>query len=135
MMYVDLGTMEVCTAGFLTRTKHPGLVVKNLSDHPLTDDDLARLGAARLDESATGDIASGRAFKTGGVYYREYRPFTAEELAAPAKAALAETDAGMTRTEEDIIDTLERLGIMAKTELPQSTQDRHADKKAKRAAL
>jgi hypothetical protein len=135
--YVDLdNNMAVCTALFLTGRKHPGLIVKNLKAHPLTDDDLARLGAARLEEPAskTGP-ATGFAVEVNGVYYRDYRAHTAEELAAQRKAALAETDADMPRVVEDLIGTLIGLGVMAETDLPQVTQERLVDKRNKRAAL
>jgi hypothetical protein len=133
--FVDLDTMEICTRTFLTKVKCPGLIIKRI-DVPLSDGDLVRLNAARLDESApVGYRGTGRAVLIDGTCYREYVDQTPAEAAKQRLADLAATDSGMTRTEEDIIDTLDRLGIMPKTELPQSTQDRHADKKSKRAAL
>lgn len=135
MQYVDLSTMEVCTRSFLTQVKRPGLIVKNFAGYPLTAGDLTRLDAAPLDESATGDRRTGKAIKVDGVYCREYRPFTADELAQQAQAALAATDAEMPRVVEDLIDTLIGLGVMAEADLPQVTRDRLADKRNKRAAL
>ena len=133
--YADLVDLKIRNRAYLTVIKLPGLVVKNI-DVPLSDDDLGRLGAARLEEPSTaGYRRTGMAVLVDGTYYREYADQTPQEAADERKAALAATDRGMTRTEEDIIDTLDRLGIMAKNQLPQSTQDRHADKKTKRAAL
>lgn len=135
--YADLdNSLEICSAAYLTGRKHPGLIVKNLADHPLTAAELAQLGAAPLVEPAakTGP-ATGFAVKVGGVYYREYRTHTAEELASQRQGALAETDAAMPRVVEDLIGTLVELGVMAESDLPQVTQDRLTDKRSKRAAL
>ncbi len=130
-MYVDLSgtTPKICSQLTLQRNH------SRYKNAPFTVLELADIPAALLNETAVGDVPTGGAVLAGGVYYREYRPFTSQELSDRALAALAATDAGMPRSVEDLIDTLDRLGIMAKTELPQSTQDRHADKKAKRAAL
>lgn len=74
--YVDLETMEICSKTFLLR-KHS---MAKAADAPLTADDLAVMNAAVLDESATGDIATGRAVLNNGVYQREYRGNTIDEL-------------------------------------------------------
>jgi hypothetical protein len=73
--------MEVCSHGFLQR-KH--LKYKNAD---FTADELALMNAAPLDESATGDRRTGNAVLVEGVYYLEYRPFNASELAGQAAQA------------------------------------------------
>ena len=104
-------------------------------DVPLTAEDLVRLGAAELDESATGDVATGKAIEVGGVYYREYRPYTPEELAAPALAALAATDADMPRIVEDMWQALVDKGLISDSDLPQQAQDKLQARRDARAAL
>jgi hypothetical protein len=132
--YVDLDTMRATNRGFLTTSKHPGLIVKR-ADVPLSPEDLGRLGAAPLDESAAGDVATGSAVLIGGTYYREYRSYTAAELSTQSLAALAATDADMPRVVEDLINTLIGLGVIAETDLPQAAQDKLANRRSKRAAL
>lgn len=134
-MYVDLDTMNVCTTNFLTRTKHPGLIVKNLSAYPLTTEDLARLNAAMLDEAGIGDVATGKAVKNGAAYQREYRDYTAEELTQQARSELAATDQDMLRICEDLINTLIDKGVISESDLPQAAQGKLANRRAKRAAL
>lgn len=74
-MYVDLDTMEVCTHTFLQR-KH--LIYKSVD---FTASELASMNADLLDETATGDVATGNTVLNGSVYEREYRSFTTAELA------------------------------------------------------
>lgn len=74
--YVDLDTIEVCTKTFLLR-KHS---MAKAADAPLTVEDLETMNAAVLDETATGDVATGNAVLDGTVHKREYRDFTPEEV-------------------------------------------------------
>ncbi len=134
--YVDLENLNICSAVYLTGRKHPSLIVKNLKDYPLTDDDLSRLGAARLDDSApAGYRATGKAVKVGQTYYREYVDQTPEGAAAQRLSELAATDSDMPRVVEDLIATLVSLGVISETDLPAGAQAKLADRKAKRAAL
>jgi len=73
--YVDLDTMEVCSAIFLLK-KHGKAKVAGVL---LSADDLVDMNAAILDESATGDVATGKAI-LDGVYQREYRTRSTGEL-------------------------------------------------------
>lgn len=82
MQYVDLDTMEVCSKVFLLK-KHS---MAKAADAPLTADDLEAMNAAILDESATGQIATGNAVINGDVYQREYRGSTTDELIAKERA-------------------------------------------------
>jgi hypothetical protein len=79
--YVDLGTMKVCSHTFLQRTRQ---TYKSVA---FTAGELAVMNAAPLDESATGDSRTGNAVLDAGVYYREFRPFNASELAGQAAQA------------------------------------------------
>lgn len=86
--YVDLNGLSICSRGYLTGRKHPGLVVKQITV-PLTDEDLQRLGAARFEEPAVeGYARTGKAVDVGGILYREYMEQPAEEAAAQAKREL-----------------------------------------------
>lgn len=78
MNYVDLDTMQVCSRIFLLK-KHS---MAKAAGAPLTADDLLAMNAAILDESATGQIATGNAVLNGGIYQREYRGNTTDELIA-----------------------------------------------------
>jgi hypothetical protein len=53
---------------------------------PLTASVMAYIGAAEYIDNADGDRATGNAVLIDGTYYREYRSFTADELAAAAVA-------------------------------------------------
>lgn len=59
----------------------------------------------------------------------------AQREAAQKLAELAATDKGMARIGEDLIDVLISKGVILIADLPQDTQDKLADRKAKRAAL
>lgn len=48
---------------------------------------------------------------------------------------LAETDADMARVVEDLVDLLERKGIISRSELPEAAQQRIAERMALREAL
>ncbi len=135
--YVDLDNgLNICAAEYLTGRKRPGLIVKNLTDYPLTDEDLERLGAARFEEPATeGYRRTGKAVLVGQTYYREYVDQTPEEAKLQREAALAETDEKIPRGLEDLINTLVSLGVMTEANLPQATQNNLIDKRAKREAL
>lgn len=65
--------------------------------------------------------------------------FTPEELAereqAQKVAELAATDKDMARVGEDLVDVLLAKGVLDMADLPQTAQDKLADRKAKRAAL
>ena len=78
MFYVDLDTMEICSAVFLLR-KHGKAKVAGV---PLSAEDLIDMNAAILDEAATGDVATGKAVLDGDIYQREYRNKTTEEFEA-----------------------------------------------------
>lgn len=129
--YVDLDTMEICSRFFLLK-KHKKSKAAGV---PLSAEDLSDMNAAVLDGSATGDVATGKAVILSGIYQREYRPFTADDLASQAKAALAATDQDMLRIVEDLLDVLMAKGLIAQEDLPQVVRDKLANRKAKRAAL
>ena len=137
--YVDLDSMQPCSAQFLTRNKRPGLIVKNLSAYTLTNEDLQRLKASLLDESATGDVATGYAVRIGEVYKREYRSFTPEEITAKNEAqalkGLQATDADAPHILEMLIILLIQKGVVLGSDFPQDVRDKLADRKAKREAL
>lgn len=129
--YVDLDTMEVCSKIFLLK-KYGKAKVAGV---PLSAEDLIDMNAATLDESATGDVATGKAVMLSGNHQREYRPYTPEELASQAKGALAATDQDMLRIVEDLVDVLVAKGVIVQEDLPQVVRDKLANRKAKRAAL
>lgn len=76
--YVDLDTMEVCSKVFLLKKYS----MAKAGSVPLSGEDLEMMNAAILDESATGQIATGKAVLNGSVYQREYRGNTTDELIA-----------------------------------------------------
>jgi hypothetical protein len=136
MIYVDLDGLRIRNAAYLMTVKHPGLIVKNLSAHPLTDDDLERLGAARFQEPDTeGSQRTGYAVLIDDTYYREYRDQTPAEASAQRLFELAETDRDMPRIVEDMWQVLVDKGLVADADLPQASRDKLANRKSKRAAL
>jgi hypothetical protein len=74
MIYVDLDTMEVCSHIFLQK-KHSAYKLT-----AFTSGELLSMNAALLDESTSGDVATGNAISDNGTYRREYRNFTPEEI-------------------------------------------------------
>lgn len=86
--YADLDNgLKICSSTYLTGKKRPGVVVKNLKDYPLNDEDLMRLGAARVTEPhVKGYRTTGKAVLVGDVYHREYVDQTPEEAAEQDKA-------------------------------------------------
>lgn len=82
LSYVDLDTMEVCSRDFLLK-KHSMAKGKGV---PLSADDLEVMNAAVIDETSSGDIATGNAILNNGVYQREYRPNTTDELIAKERS-------------------------------------------------
>jgi len=74
--YVDLDTMEICSKTFLLR-KHS---MAKAADAPLTAADLETMNAAVLDETSTGDIATSNVVLSNGIYQREFRARSTNEL-------------------------------------------------------
>jgi hypothetical protein len=75
-------------------TNEPGLPISSIGHFakkypqfktlrpPLTAGVMAYIGAAEYTDNADGDRPTGNAVLIDGTYYREYRAFTADELAA-----------------------------------------------------
>jgi hypothetical protein len=75
-------------------TNEPGLPISSIGHFakkypqfktlraPLTAGVMAHIGAAEYTDNTDGDKATGNAVRVDGTYYREYRSFTADELAA-----------------------------------------------------
>ena len=82
-MYVDRNSLEILSRDRLL--KKNGLIKKKGA--PLSSEDISLVNAAELDDSATGDVQTGKAIfnEETGTYQREYRSYTDEELQRQAK--------------------------------------------------
>lgn len=87
-MYVDLVTLKIISRVEVLR-RGKSAKAKGV---PLTQDDLTRGTAALLLETATGDVATGKAVYDATIpgYVREFRAHKDTELYAQAKQARAE---------------------------------------------
>lgn len=127
--YVELDTLKIVSHKYL-QTKY-----SKYTDFRFGDEQLAEMNAAWLDESATGDVRTGLAVKSGNVYYREYRPFTEQELSNSRRGELADTDRDMARVMEDMWLVLVTKGLVTDADLPQVSQDKLNNRRNKRLAL
>lgn len=84
-MYVDKTNLDILSLPRLLRLRQ-AVMAKGVDP---TSEQLDILNAAVLDESAAGDVATGKAVLNGTIYQRAYRDYTLEERQTMAKAECA----------------------------------------------